>query len=245
MNKPIIYKYDRYRHHGEAPVCRNCREKKSSGTTANGPLACVACQDKVDVFINQNFDIRDQKEYIEVLKEIQMQNDRVPGTCCPTPECANWNCTTCEYGEDCEGDHQKIDYCPRPHTCSSCGANCLECELWQKPVYFKKLFSDMTEGEALRSLGVTATERDGQKGILLPGRDGKEPIFIPASDEKADMIIASTGDDWVKGAIQVDCVGCGNKVWLSPSSQEMLKMFPEAPVYCIECFSKIAQEAER
>jgi hypothetical protein len=67
--KPVIYKFERYLHHGESPECRNCRQKKSSGVTVNGPLACVVCQDKVDTFINDNFDVRPQVEYmVEILK---------------------------------------------------------------------------------------------------------------------------------------------------------------------------------
>jgi hypothetical protein len=66
---PIIYKLDRYRHHGEAPLCRNCQQKRSSCITSNGPLACVVYQDKVDTFINDNFDVRPQVEYmVEILK---------------------------------------------------------------------------------------------------------------------------------------------------------------------------------
>jgi hypothetical protein len=173
-----------------------------------------------------------------------VENNQIAGTCCPNPGCEGCNCTECEYTTVCEGDPQKIDYCPRPHSCPNCGANCLECKLWLSPLVFYR-FSDMTESEALRSMGVEVTERDGKKGILLPARDGKEPIFIPASDDKPDVIVSSTiSTDRVKDSIQVACSQCGTMVWLSPSSQDMLDRYPDTPVICIDCFGKQAKGEE-
>lgn len=133
-----------------------------------------------------------------------MTTDQVPKTCCSTPVCKDWNCTLCEYGEDCEGDPQKIDYCPRPRECSSCGADCLQCYLWQKPVYFKEVFFKMTEAY------------------------------------KPDVVVSGKYNEGVEGSIQVECMSCGGKVLLSPSSQEIVDKYPDVPVYCIECFSKIS-----
>lgn len=56
-------------------------------------------------------------------------------TCCLNPACDNWSCYGCEYLGLCLGDPQKIDYCPRPHVCPNCGADCTKCELWLAPVY--------------------------------------------------------------------------------------------------------------
>ena len=117
-----------------------------------------------------------------------MELKRAPGTCCPEPGCDNHNCLGCEYLTVCKDDPQRIDYCPRPRTCPSCGASCLTCPLWQEPTVWKEKrrprvdFSKMTEGQALYSIGVRATEKDGKSGILLPHPDktGK-PLFIPAS----------------------------------------------------------------
>lgn len=75
-----------------------------------------------------------------------MELHRVPGTCCPEPECDNWNCYGCEYLGVCLGDPQKIDYCPRPRECSSCGASCYQCELWLAPVYRYEINKEVSSG---------------------------------------------------------------------------------------------------
>jgi len=105
-------------------------------------------------------------------------------------------------------------------------------------------FSKMTEGQALYSLGVRATVKDGKKGINLPipGKPG-EPIFIRASDEKPDAIVASEHKrDRVKGARKTKGHDCRHKVWISPSTQEMLRRYPDVPVICLACFVKRAKE---
>ena len=106
-------------------------------------------------------------------------------------------------------------------------------------------FSRMTEGEALYSLGVRAVEKGGRKGINLPFPPGKpgENLFIPASDEKPDAIVASNRkQDQVKGAKKTRCADCQCKVWISPSTQEMLRRYPGTPVTCIACFMKRVKE---
>jgi len=98
----------------------------------------------------------------------------------------------------------------------------------------------MTEGEALYSLGVRATKKDGKKGLNMPipGKPG-ESLFIPASDEKPDAIVASNRkQDRVQGAKKTRCHDCRCKVWISPATQEMLKRYPGTPVICIPCFVK-------
>lgn len=105
-------------------------------------------------------------------------------------------------------------------------------------------FSKMTEGEALYNLGVRAIEKDGKKGINLPvpGKPG-ESIFIPASDEKPDAIVASEHkESRVKGAKKTRCADCRCRVWISPTTQQMLKRYPGVPVICIACFVKRAEE---
>jgi len=102
----------------------------------------------------------------------------------------------------------------------------------------------MTEGEALYSLGVRATEKDGKKGINLPipGKPG-EFLFIPASDEKPDAIVASNRkQDRVMRAKKTRCADCRCKVWISPATQELLKRYPGTPVICIPCFVKRAEK---
>lgn len=164
---------------------------------------------------------------------------RVPGTCCPEPGCDNWNCLGCEYLGVCRGDPQKIDYCSRPHTCPSCGANCLACPLWNGPV-IKADFSKMTEGEALWNLGARPAEKDGKKGLMISG------LFIEASDEPPGTIVASDRrEDRLKGAKKTRCRDCRRKVWISPSTQEVLKRYPGTPVLCIVCMLKqVEQEKE-
>jgi len=177
-----------------------------------------------------------------MVEEGKLELKRAPGTCCPEPGCDNWSCHGCEYLGVCVGDPQRFDYCPRPRTCPSCGADCTKCDLWETPA--KNLdFSKMSEGQALRAIGVTATEQAGQKGILLPSLDktGK-PLFIPASDKKPDAIVASERkQDRVKGAKKTRCADCRRRVYISPSSQEMLKRYPGTPVICIACFTKRAE----
>jgi len=175
-----------------------------------------------------------------------MELKRVPGTCCPEPECDKTSCLGCEYLGVCLDDPQRVDYCPRPRTCSSCGADCMKCELWLAPVYSCD-FSKMTEGQALYSIGVRATVKDGKKGLNMPipGKPG-ESIFIEASDEKPGAIVASDRKkDRVKGAKKTRCADCRRKVWISPSTQEMLKRYPGVPVICIPCFAKRAEQENK
>ena len=101
----------------------------------------------------------------------------------------------------------------------------------------------MTEGQALYSIGVRATEKDGKKGINLPvpGKPG-ESLFIQASDEKPGAIVASEHkENRVKGAKKTRCADCRRKVWISPTTQVMLKRYPGTPVICIACFVKRAE----
>jgi len=111
----------------------------------------------------------------------------------------------------------------------------------KKQVNFKK----MTEGQALYSLGVRAIEKNGKKGINLPilGKPG-ESLFIEASDEKPGAIVASDRkQDRVKGAKKTRCSDCGCAVWISPSTQGMLKRYPDVPVICIACMMKWEQKS--
>ena len=101
-------------------------------------------------------------------------------------------------------------------------------------------FSQMTEGQALYSLGIRAVEKDGQKGINLPipGKPG-ESLFIKASDEKPDVIVASDRKlDQVKGSQKTRCANCQGEAWISPSTQLMLKRYPGVPVICVPCLLK-------
>lgn len=101
-------------------------------------------------------------------------------------------------------------------------------------------FSKMTEGEALYSIGARLVEKDGKKGVSfpVPGEPGKE-FFVGISDEKPGAIVAShRKKDRVKNAKNTRCADCRCKVWISPSSQEMLKRYPRTPVICIPCFIK-------
>jgi len=171
---------------------------------------------------------------------------RVPGTCCPEPGCDKHNCVGCEYLAVCKDDPQRVDYCPRPRTCPSCGANCLKCPLWQGPITWTD-FSKMTEGQALYSLGIREAEKDGKKGLNIPapGKPG-ETLFIEAADEEPSGIVASNRkQDRVKGAKKTRCADCRCKVWISPSTQMMLKRYPGVPVICIPCFVKRAEAEEK
>ncbi len=105
-------------------------------------------------------------------------------------------------------------------------------------------FNKMTEGEALYSIGVRPAVQDGQKGLSLPmpGKPG-ETLFIKASDEKPGAIVASDRkQDRVKGSKKTRCHDCRCKVWISPSTQEMLRRYPGTPVICLACFVKRAEE---
>lgn len=101
-----------------------------------------------------------------------------------------------------------------------------------------KDYSKMTEGEALRSIGVRASERDGIQGLELDLKN-KKALFIPASDEKPKTIVASEyRDSWVKGVKEVECHECKQIVGISPSTQQVLKKYPDTPVICIACMIK-------
>ena len=174
-----------------------------------------------------------------MVKDGVMELKRVPGTCCPEPGCDKTNCLGCEYLGKCKGDPQRADYCPRPRTCPSCETDCLKCPLWQGPITWTD-FSKMTEGQALYSLGVRAVEKDGKKGLNMPipGKPG-ESLFFQASDEKPGCIVASDRkQDRVKGAKKTRCADCRCKVWISPSTQEMLRRYPGTPVICVACMLK-------
>ncbi len=108
-------------------------------------------------------------------------------------------------------------------------------------------YSQMTEGEALYSLGVRPFVKKGQKGIYIPapGRNA-EPLFIPASDEKPDCIIASEHkENRLKGSKKTRCSDCRRHVYISPSTQKMLERYPGTPVICTACFVKRAENEER
>ncbi len=166
-------------------------------------------------------------------------------TCCAEPGCDKTNCAKCHYLWACRGDPQRLDYCPRPRVCPGCGANCTSCPLWQGPII--RDFSKMTEGQALYSLGARAAEKDGKKGLSLPmpGKPG-ETLFVEASDEKPGGIVASANKaNRLKGAKKTRCADCRCKVWISPSSQEMLRRYPGTPVICIACCMKRIEEEKR
>ena len=171
---------------------------------------------------------------------------RKPGTCCPEPGCDNHSCLGCEYIGVCRDDPQKVDYCPLPRTCPNCGADCTKCELWGTP-FINWDFSKMKEGEALWSLGIRATKKNGKKGmnVPMPGKP-RQPLFIPASDEKPDAIVASEHkESRVKGARKTRCRDCRQKVWISPSTQEMLRRYPGTPVICLACFVKRVEKEKQ
>lgn len=170
---------------------------------------------------------------------------RAPGTCCPEPGCDHWSCLGCEYLSGCWEDCQKLDYCPRPRTCPSCGADCVKCDLWQRPL-IRGNFSKMTEGQALYQLGIRPVVEDGKVGLRMPiPHKPGESIFIQASDEKPEAIVASHDkESRVKGARKTRCADCRRKVWISPSTQVMLKRYPGTPVICILCFVKRAEKEE-
>lgn len=99
-------------------------------------------------------------------------------------------------------------------------------------------FSKMTEGEALYSIGARTAEKDGKKGIQI------RELFIEGSDEKPGAIVASEHKKYrVKGTKKTRCRDCGCKVWISPSTQEMLKCYPDVPVICIACLMKREQKS--
>lgn len=180
-----------------------------------------------------------------MVKDGVIELKRAPGTCCPEPGCDKYPCHGCEYLGRCLGDPQKVDYCPRPRTCPSCGADCAKCPYGEMSVAPTD-FSKMTEGRALYSIGARAVEKDGKKGLSLPmpGKPG-ESLFIEASDEKPGAIVASPNKrDRVKGAKKTRCADCRCKVWISPSTQEMLRRYPGTPVICIACMLKRVEKEQ-
>ncbi len=177
---------------------------------------------------------------------LKMDLKRRLGTCCPEPECDLNDCSGCPYIEKCQGDPQRNDYCPRPRNCRSCGADCLQCQLWQGPRILKG-YTKLGEGDALFSLGIRATVRDGKQGLTLPNptKPG-ETLFIEASDQKPGFIIAAGQEaSHLQGAKKTRCADCKRKVWISKSTQEMLRRWPGTPVICLNCFVKRVEQENK
>jgi hypothetical protein len=46
------------------------------------------------------------------------------------------------------------------------------------------------------------------------------------------------------GSIQRPCDGCGEPVWASLSTQEMLRVEPKNPVFCLQCVTMIIKQED-
>lgn len=138
------------------------------------------------------------------------------------------------------------------YTCPKCGMTsyhpddvkneyCANCHQTKGELEFEKLLKPlhkMTEGEALFNLGARPAVKDGKVGLNFPKLG-----FIQASDEKPDFIVA-TGDKRykVKGDKKAKCSRCRCKLWIAPSTQEVLRRYPGTPILCLACTMKQSEE---
>jgi len=90
--------------------------------------------------------------------------------------------------------------------------------------------------------------RQGESGLRVRGH------FIPFMKEgqRIDVIIC-TPKGWhpleearviVPGSQTGKCDRCGQDIWLAPSTQELMKDYPNVPTRCIDCVKRDLEKAE-
>lgn len=98
-----------------------------------------------------------------------------------------------------------------------------------------------SEIEVIRAALKTNTE--AYRKFVEMARDGKLGAFSDVGPDDPLTVVGSPDHLGVVGAIRVKC-GCGIAIWLSPSTQEMLKGRGAAPtpIICAICFFKAMKE---
>src|SRR5450759_2279217 len=70
--------------------------------------------------------------------------------------------------------------------------------------------------------------------------DGTLKVGVPQGPV---VIVASAAHGGITGARQRRC-GCGQLVWLSPASQEILRSKADATMLCLSCMSRLVAEGQ-
>ncbi len=101
----------------------------------------------------------------------------------------------------------------------------------------------LTRGE---ENGVFLEHRQGESGIRVRG------TFIPFLKEGQQLdVILCVPKGWnpleeaeviVPRSETGQCDRCGQDIWLAPSTQELMKEYPNAPTRCIDCVKKQLEE---
>ncbi|MBA7608337.1 hypothetical protein ES703_15514 [subsurface metagenome] len=94
---------------------------------------------------------------------------------------------------------------------------------------------------------------DEENGLFLEHRQGESGIrvrghFIPFMKEGQQIdVIICVPKGWnplearrvvVPGSQTGQCDRCGQDIWLAPSTQELMKDYPNVPTRCIDCVTK-------
>jgi len=96
----------------------------------------------------------------------------------------------------------------------------------------------MDEREAIRKMLREDPERaDWLRDLVQLGKMGNADDL---PDDELVVIAAGYTTD-INGSKQVTC-GCGKKVWISPSTQELLPKHPNHVIACTECVLCMAEE---
>lgn len=84
--------------------------------------------------------------------------------------------------------------------------------------------------------------REGESGLRVRGH------FIPFLKEGQELDVIVTvpwGEPMVPGSKKGKCDQCGCHISLAPSTQELMKDYPNVPTRCIDCVKKQLEEEQR
>jgi len=89
---------------------------------------------------------------------------------------------------------------------------------------------------------LSVEHRKGESGLRV--RDHFIPFLKPGG--KLDVIVAVPwGWHAVPGSIKGTCDTCGGDISLAPSTQELMKEYPDVPTRCIDCVKKQLEDEQR
>jgi len=134
------------------------------------------------------------------------------------------------------------------YTCPKCGMTSYHPDD-VKHEYCANCHKTKRELEMEGYLNLVLEHRKGESGVRAAGH------FIPFMKEgqKLDIILC-VRKDWnpleerkviVPGSQTGKCDTCGHEIWLAPSTQELVKQYPNTPTRCMECVNKQLEEEKR
>lgn len=97
----------------------------------------------------------------------------------------------------------------------------------------------------------------GENGLFLEHRHGESGLrvrghFIPFMKEGQELnVIVCVRKGWnpleecrviVPGSQTGKCDRCGQDIWLAPSTQQLMKDYPNVPTRCIDCVKRELEE---